>query len=74
MWEGEPGDTRTMTYLQLHSGSFQICKCSPFKGSSKRDRVIIYMGMVPETAVALLACARIGAIHSAVLCRVFSEL
>ena len=66
IWEGEPGETRTMTYLQLHSEVSKFANVLRSKGVQKGDRVIIYMGMVPEMAVAFLACARIGAIHSAV--------
>ncbi len=66
IWEGEPGDTRTMTYQQLHSEVSKFANILRSKGVQKGDRVIIYMGMVPEMAVAFLACARIGAIHSAV--------
>ncbi|GMU89254.1 MAG: acetyl-coenzyme A synthetase [Chlorobiota bacterium] len=66
IWEGEPGESRTMTYLQLHSEVSKFANVLRSKGVQKGDRVIIYMGMVPEMAVAFLACARIGAIHSAV--------
>ena len=64
IWEGEPGDQRTFTYQQLHR---EVCKAAnAFKdlGLKKGDRVAIYMPMVPELAIAMLACARIGAIHS----------
>jgi acetyl-CoA synthetase len=73
IWEGEPGDTRTMTYLQLHREVSKFANVLRSRGVQKGDRVIIYMGMVPETAVALLACARIGAIHSAVFAGFSSE-
>ncbi len=67
VWEGdEPGDTRSITYRELHS---QVCRfANGLKsiGVQKGERVIIYMGMVVETAVAMLACARLGAIHSVV--------
>ncbi len=66
IWEGEPGDTRTLTYAELHE---QVCLFSNAlknNGVTKGDRVIIYMPMVPEAAVAMLACARIGAVHSVV--------
>ncbi|GAB1348814.1 acetate--CoA ligase [Ignavibacteriales bacterium] len=66
IWEGEPGETRTLTYLQLHQEVSKFANVLKAKGVQKGDRVIIYMGMVPETAIALLACARIGAIHSVV--------
>ena len=66
IWEGEPGEVRTLTYAQLHK---EVCKFSNVlknQGIKKRDRVIIYMPMVPEAAIAMLACARIGAVHSVV--------
>ena len=66
IWEGEPGDTRTLTYEQLHR---QVCRFANVlvnNGVRTGDRVIIYMPMVPEAAVAMLACARIGAVHSVV--------
>ena len=67
LWEGdEPGDVRRITYRQLHA---QVCRFSnalQSRGVTSGDRVIIYMGMVPEAAIAMLACARIGAIHSVV--------
>ena len=67
LWEGdEPGDVRAITYRELHA---EVCRASnaiKALGVGVGDRVIIYMGMVPEAAVAMLACARIGAIHSVV--------
>jgi acetyl-CoA synthetase len=67
LWEGdEPGVVRRITYRQLHT---QVCRFSnalQSRGITSGDRVIIYMGMVPEAAIAMLACARIGAIHSVV--------
>jgi acetyl-CoA synthetase len=66
IWEGEDGDTDTWTYQQLHR---QVCKFAnvmKMLGIRKGDRVCIYMPMIPEIAVAMLACARIGAIHSIV--------
>jgi len=66
IWEGEPGDSRTLTYQQLHH---EVCKFAnglKSLGVGKGDRVTIYMPMVPEAAVAMLACARIGATHSVV--------
>lgn len=67
LWEGdEPGDTRKITYKELHA---EVCKAANALtelGLKKGERAIIYMGMVPEAAVAMLACARIGAIHSVV--------
>ncbi|MCU0703810.1 MAG: acetate--CoA ligase [Fimbriiglobus sp.] len=66
IWEGEPGDTRTLTYQQLHH---QVCKFAnglKSLGITKGDRVTIYMPMTPEAVIAMLACARIGAVHSVV--------
>jgi acetyl-CoA synthetase len=66
IWEGEPGEKRTLTYQQLH---YEVCR---FANVLKRnqigrgDRVIIYLPTIPETAVAMLACTRIGAVHSVV--------
>ncbi|ASU81904.1 acetate--CoA ligase [Nocardiopsis gilva YIM 90087] len=65
-WEGEPGDTRTITYAQLKD---QVCQASNALlelGVTKGDRVAIYMPMIPETVVAMLACTRIGAVHMVV--------
>jgi acetyl-CoA synthetase len=65
-WEGEPGDTRTITYAELKR---EVCKAANALtelGVRKGDRVAIYMPMIPETAVAMLACARLGAPHSVV--------
>ncbi len=66
LWEGEPGDTRQLTYSELHR---EICKFANVLkklGIEAGDRVSIYMPMVPELAVAMLACARIGAVHSVI--------
>ena len=66
IWEGEPGDTRVLTYLDLHR---EVCKfANVLKGLGIKtgDRVVIYMPMVPELPIAMLACARIGAAHSVV--------
>jgi len=66
VWEGEPGDTRTFTYRQLHA---EVCKAAnalKALGIGKGDLVALYMPMVPEAAIAMLACARIGAPHSVV--------
>jgi acetyl-CoA synthetase len=66
LWEGEPGDTRKLTYAELHR---EVCKFSNVLkqlGIHSGDRVSIYMPMVPELAIAMLACARIGAIHSVI--------
>jgi len=64
IWEGEPGDSRTLTYGDLHR---EVCKFANVllaRGVVKGDRVILYMPLVPELAIAMLACTRIGAIHS----------
>ncbi len=63
---GEPGDTRDITYRQLHEEVSRLANGLKSLGVRKGDRVAIYMGMVPELPVALLACARIGAVHSVV--------
>jgi acetyl-CoA synthetase len=67
LWEGdEPGDVRRITYRDLHRQVCQAANALAALGLKKGERVIIYMGMVPEAAVAMLACARLGAIHSVV--------
>ena len=66
IWEGEPGDVRRFTYRTLHE---EVCKAAnalKSLGVSKGDLVALYMPMVPEAAIAMLACARIGAPHSVV--------
>jgi acetyl-CoA synthetase len=65
-WEGEPGDTRAVTYRELLDESSRLANLLRSFGVGKGDRVAIYLGMVPEIAVAMLACARIGAPHSVV--------
>ncbi len=65
-WEGEPGDTRTITYADLHADVQRCANVLKGLGITKGDRVCIYMPMVPELPVAMLACARIGAPHSVV--------
>jgi len=65
-WEGEPGDRRTLTYAQLCAEVCRFANALADLGVVKGDRVAIYMGMVPELAVAMLACARLGAAHSVV--------
>ncbi len=66
IWEGEPGDTRTYTYQQLHREVCKFANVLKKQGVMKGDRVTIYMPMVPELTIAVLACARIGAMHSVV--------
>lgn len=64
IWEGERGDSRTLTYQDLHREVSKFSNVLKGKGVKKGDRVAIYMPMVPELAIAMLACARIGATHS----------
>ena len=66
IWEGEPGDSRTLTYAELHQEVCQMANAIKQLGVKKGDRVGIYMPMIPEAAIAMLACARIGAAHSVV--------
>ncbi|MCB2154366.1 acetate--CoA ligase [bacterium] len=66
IWEGEPGEIRTLTYQQLHTEVCKFANAMKGLGVQKGDRVAIYMPMIVEAAVAMLACARIGAIHSVV--------
>ena len=65
-WEGEPGDTRDLTYAQLFEEVSRTANTLKSLGVQKGDRVAIYLGMVPELPIAMLACARIGAPHSVV--------
>jgi acetyl-CoA synthetase len=65
-WEGEPGDTRTITYADLLKSVSQAANTLTELGVTAGDRVAIYLPMIPEAAVAMLACARIGALHSVV--------
>ena len=65
-WEGEPGDTRTITYAQLLDEVCQLTNALRGLGVRKGDRIAIYMPMIPELPVAMLACTRIGAVHSVV--------
>jgi acetyl-CoA synthetase len=66
IWEGEPGDSRTLTYAQLHQEVCQFANALKHLGVKKGDRVGIYMPMIPEAAIAMLACARVGAPHTVV--------
>ena len=63
-WEGEPGDRRTLTYQELHHEVCRFANGLKRLGVATGDRVVLYMPMVPELAIAMLACARIGATHS----------
>jgi acetyl-CoA synthetase len=65
-WEGEPGDSRTITYAELLADVQRFANVLKGLGVAKGDRVNIYMPMIPEVVVAMLACARIGAAHSVV--------
>jgi len=66
IWEGEPGDTRVLTYQMLASEVARCANALKSLGVKEGDRVAIYMPLVPEAAIAMLACARIGAIHSVI--------
>jgi acetyl-CoA synthetase len=66
IWEGEPGDTRVLTYGELHREVCRFANVLKGLGVKKGDRVALYMPMVPELAIATLACTRIGAPHSVV--------
>jgi acetyl-CoA synthetase len=66
IWEGEPGDTRVLTYAELHREVCQFANVLKGLGVGKGDRVCLYMPMLPELAIAMLACTRIGAPHSIV--------
>ncbi len=65
-WEGEPGDARSITYAELLAEVCQLANALKELGVEKGDRVCVYLGMVPELPISLLACARIGAPHSVV--------
>ena len=66
LWEGEPGEVRRITYGELHGEVQRVANALKALGVKRGDRVAIYMGMCPELAMALLACARIGAVHSVI--------
>ena len=66
IWEGEPGDTRTLSYAELSREVNRCANALRVLGVGKGDRVAIYLPMIPEAAIAMLACARIGAVHSVV--------
>ena len=66
VWEGEPGDRRTLTYFDLHRDVCRFANALKSLGVKKGDRVAIYLPVVPEAAIAMLACARIGAVHNVV--------
>jgi acetyl-CoA synthetase len=66
IWEGEPGEIRRLTFAELHVEVQKFANVLKGLGIKKGDRVAVYMGMTPELAIALLACARIGAVHSVI--------
>jgi len=66
LWEGEPGEVRKLTFGELHIEVQKFANVLKSLGVKKGDRVALYMGMAPELAIALLACARIGAVHSVI--------
>jgi len=66
IWEGEPGDQRTLTYFDLYREVSAFANVLKSLGARKGDRIAIYLPLIPELAIAMLACARIGAIHSVV--------
>ncbi len=66
LWEGEPGEVRSLTYLELHGEVQRVANVLKRFGVAKGDRVAIYMGVCPEIVIAVLACARIGAVHNVV--------
>jgi acetyl-CoA synthetase len=66
IFEGEPGDVRTLTYRQLHHEVCKLANTLTELGVVKGDRVAVYMPMVPEAAIAMLACARLGVIHTVI--------
>ncbi len=66
IWEGEPGEVRTLTYAELLAETARCANMLRALGVQKGDRVAIYMGMCPQAAAAMLACARIGAVHSVI--------
>ena len=66
IWEGEPGDRRTLTYFDLYRQVCQFANVLKSLGVKKGDRVALYLPLIPELAISMLACARIGAVHSVV--------
>ena len=66
IWEGEPGDRRVLTYWELYRETCRAANALRKLGVKRGDRVAIYLPMIPEAAIAMLACARIGAVHSVV--------
>src|SRR5919109_1266671 len=66
VWEGEPGDRRTLTYFDLHRQVAQFANVLKSLGVRRGDRVALYLPLIPELAIGMLACARIGAVHSVI--------
>ena len=66
IWEGEPGDRRTLTYFDLYRQVSAFANVLKSLGVGKGDRVAIYLPLIPELAIAMLACARLGAVHNVV--------
>src|SRR5205085_2633348 len=66
IWEGEPGDRRTLTYWDLYRQVSQFANVLKSFGVKRGDRVALYLPLIPELAIAMLACARIGAVHNVV--------
>ncbi len=66
IWEGEPGEQRTLTYQELHAEVSKFANVLKHCGIEKGDRVALYMPLVPELAISMLACARLGATHSVI--------
>ena len=66
LWEGEPGDKRAITYRELHRLVSRFANVIKARGFKTGDRAVIYMPMIPELPVAMLACARLGVTHSVV--------
>jgi acetyl-CoA synthetase len=66
IWEGEPGDARTLTFQELHRLVCRFANVLKARGYKAGDRAVVYMPMIPEAAIAMLACARIGVTHSVV--------
>jgi acetyl-CoA synthetase len=66
LWEGEPGEVRRLTFGELHADVQRFANALKSLGIKKGDRIAVYMGMTPELAIAVLACARIGAVHSVI--------
>jgi len=73
LWEGESGESKTVTYAQLHREVCRFANALRHLGIKKGDRVAISLPMIPELSIAMLACARIGAVHSVIFSRFSPE-